>query len=464
MFGRLLWPALLWIVLAAFSVPASADELPTITGPITSQAIGSAERDYPFFASNQPLATHGYVEEEFFVEGRTRRHTSRYPARTFEGGQFQGDDVPFKTRIVVRRPVDRGRSNRVVVVEWNNVSNRFDADNVWLSSWAHLVRSGYTWVGVTAQGYGGAETLSSWNPRRYGSLHIPNDGRMAWEPYALGIFDQVGRLLRSPAGARILGDGSNRTLVAAGQSQSAMWLATYINGGLGRDGPYDGYLLLSAMGMPVRPDTPAPVLRIVPEGDLLRAREAALTPSDTPRYRQWEIAGASHVDRYLRSNREPTELRDLGTSVQAALAPTCTIPSIGTSTPAHLVIAAGLDHLVAWSRGGAAPPVAPRMTRERSPEGPRLARDANGSGLGGIRLPNLDAPTSLEVGANSGPEGCEGQGYSIRFSVEELRARYRSPADRLRRLRRSAMRAARDGFIPKYARSELVATARDDAW
>lgn len=464
MFGRLPWAALLWIVLAAFSVPASAEELPAITGPIASQAIGSAARDYPFFASNQPLATHGYVEEEFFVEGRARRHTSRYPARTFEGGQFQGEAAPFKTRIVVRRPVDRRQSNGAVVVEWNNVSNRFDADNVWFSSWAHLVRSGYTWVGVTAQGHGGAETLSSWSPRRYGDLRILNDGRMAWEPYALGIFDQVGRLLRSPAGARIVGEGSNRTFIAAGQSQSAMWLATYINGGLGRHGPYDAYLLLSASVMPVRPDAPAPVLRIVPEGDLFRPREAALTPSDTARYRQWEIAGASHVDRYLRSNREPTELRDLGTSVQAALAPTCTIPSIGTSTPAHLVIAAGLDHLVTWSRGGAAPPVAPRMAREQTPEGPRLARDANGAGLGGIRLPNLEAPTSLEVGANSGPEGCEGQGYNIPFTVEELRTRYRSPAERLRKYRRSAERAARAGFIPKYAASELIVTARGEAW
>lgn len=97
------WAILLVLALAAVGFQASAEQLSTVSGPIVSQAIGSAPRDYPFFASNQPLATHGYVEEEFFVEGQARRHTSKYPTRTFEGGQFQDKAAVGSGPILCRR-------------------------------------------------------------------------------------------------------------------------------------------------------------------------------------------------------------------------------------------------------------------------------------------------------------------------------------------------------------------------
>jgi hypothetical protein len=453
-------------VLAAllFSNPAQAVQALTISGPVVASEIpGSPGHDYPFFASNQPLAIRGYVEEEFFVEGNARRHTATYGIRTFDRSELAGQPTRFLTRLVVRRPLDVRRSNGVVLVEWNNVSNRFDSDNVWFSSWEHLVRSGYTWIGVTTQGFGGADALKAWSPERYRTLTIPNDGRMAGEPYSLDIYDQVARALRSPNGSRVLGGLPIQTMIATGQSQGAVWLATYINGGLGEQAPFDGYLLLSAVGMPVTPNPPKPVLKIVPEGDV-RAREAELVSPDTHLFRQWEVAGASHVDRYMRSNREPTELRDLGTSVQAAMAPRCEIVSIGTSTPMHLVIGAGLDHLVRWSNGGAPAPIAPRLTREETADGITLVRDPAGYAEGGIRLPNIVAPIALEVGTNSGDRGCQAQGYSIPFTATALRDQYRSPEERLTLVRTSAQVLARSGFIPAYAVDDLVGALAQDRW
>jgi len=452
------------LIALLFSTPAFAVEEPTISGPvIASEVPGSPGHDYPFFASNQPLASRGYVEEEFFIEGTARRHTTTYGSRTFESSELEGPATRFLTRLVVRRPVDVRRSNGVVLVEWNNVSNHFDSDNVWFSSWEHLVRSGYTWVGVTTQGFGGADALKAWSRKRYDSLTIPNDGRMAAEPYSLDIYDQVARALRSPGGSQVLGGQPIRTLIATGQSQGAVWLATYVNSGLGEQAPFDGYFLLSAVGMPLRPNPPKPVFKIVPEGDV-RGREAGLISPDGPTFRQWEVAGTSHVDRYMRSNREPTELRDLGTSVQAAIAPRCAIASIGTSSPMHLVIASALDHLGQWASGGPPPPIAPRLGRIETASGTELLRDVGGFAEGGIRLPNIAAPVALEVGANSGDNRCQAQGYSIPFTTTGLRERYQSPEERLELFRTTAEGLARSGFIPAYAVEGLVGAAAQDQW
>jgi hypothetical protein len=52
-------------------------------------------------------------------------------------------DHPYKTRIVVRRPADAKRFNGTVLVEWDNVTNGFDAEKVWFFSWEQMVRAGY---------------------------------------------------------------------------------------------------------------------------------------------------------------------------------------------------------------------------------------------------------------------------------------------------------------------------------
>ena len=59
------------------------------------------------------------------------------------------------------------------------------------------------------------------------------------------------------------------------------------------------------------------------------------------------MAGTAHVDHHLRLTREPLELRDLLVSSEANLAPTCTIPTIGSRVPNHYVVAAAIDQLVA---------------------------------------------------------------------------------------------------------------------
>jgi hypothetical protein len=147
--------ALLGAFLGAPAIAAPPN--PVVTGPIPQTVPpGDASRNYIFFSSNHDLAAHGYVEEEFFIQGTANRYTT--PNQTLPDASSTGTIIssgnPYKTRMVVRRPIDPAKFNGVVLVEWYNVTNNFDAENVWFFNWENIMRSGYVWVGVSAQRVG----------------------------------------------------------------------------------------------------------------------------------------------------------------------------------------------------------------------------------------------------------------------------------------------------------------------
>src|SRR5262249_54294298 len=145
---------------------------PTVTGPVAAPGIpGSKGHEYIFFASNHDLASHGYVEEEFFIEGTA----SRYNTSPRETATVVDSGHKYKTRVVVRRPADAKRFNGTVLVEWYNVTNNFDAENVWFFSWEHILRGGYIWVGVSAQRVG-VRALQTFSTARYGAVDVTDNG------------------------------------------------------------------------------------------------------------------------------------------------------------------------------------------------------------------------------------------------------------------------------------------------
>src|SRR5947208_1172579 len=91
------------LVLLVMTATAGAAPNVTVTGPVPSPGIpGAAAHNYTFFSTNHDLATHGYIEEEFFIEGKA----SRYNTPSQATGTIIDSDHPFKTRVVVRRPAD----------------------------------------------------------------------------------------------------------------------------------------------------------------------------------------------------------------------------------------------------------------------------------------------------------------------------------------------------------------------
>ena len=91
----------------------------------------------------------GYREEEFFIEGAAQAFmtdgTWTTPPTPAPNGPYT-----LQTRVIVRRPAAASRFNGTVILEWIRAAAA-DQENDWWWSHDHLMRSGYAYVGVSAQ-------------------------------------------------------------------------------------------------------------------------------------------------------------------------------------------------------------------------------------------------------------------------------------------------------------------------
>ena len=94
----------------------------------------------------------GYEQAEYFISGTASSYRSASPL-TDDGNWSVAPDAsaPYKTRIVVYRPIDPQRFNGTVMVEWLNVSGGLDSGANWTTTHVEQIREGMAWVGVTAQ-------------------------------------------------------------------------------------------------------------------------------------------------------------------------------------------------------------------------------------------------------------------------------------------------------------------------
>src|SRR6266566_2963372 len=123
----------------ANSVPPGFNLIPTPggIGPIPSEDFASPTNNYTFYATDIALASHGYVEEEFYMKGIANAYnapanTPATPPTTL--ATIVTPNIPYKTRITVRRPVDPAKFNGTVLVEWFNVTDNFDGEYFWVQA------------------------------------------------------------------------------------------------------------------------------------------------------------------------------------------------------------------------------------------------------------------------------------------------------------------------------------------
>jgi hypothetical protein len=148
-----------------------------VTGPITT---GNGV-PVIFAHTSYDLAQVGYRQTEFFLSGTATAYAPAGPLTV--DGRWKvrpSSHAPFTTRIVVDRPTAR-RFNGTVVVEWLNVSGGVDASPDWIQMHDELIRSGYAWVGVSAQKVGldalknPSDAAMPGDPVRYAPLQHPGD-------------------------------------------------------------------------------------------------------------------------------------------------------------------------------------------------------------------------------------------------------------------------------------------------
>ncbi|OYX74280.1 MAG: hypothetical protein B7Y81_00575 [Caulobacter sp. 32-67-35] len=438
------------------------------------------------------LADLGYRVEEYFLSGIA----TSYRAIGAQGRDGRWLARPHKTaeyttRMVVVRPERPAAFNGTVVVEWLNVSAGADTAPEWGYTHRELIRGGYGWVGVSVQMAGieggglmafpGMEPLRKADPQRYAPLKHPGDG------FCYDIFTQAAQALRAEP-ERLLGAPSVRTLIAAGESQSAGRLTTYINAIAPLEQAFDGYLVHSRFGgapglgkssmlmslltalrpVHLRTDTTVPVLNFITETDLIMQRFGYLPARqpDHDRLRTWEVAGTAHADTYV-MGASPMDSGTASTEDLArALAPTCnllglTLPGeINAAPQHHYVMMAALSALNRWVTTGEAPPAGTRLTIDGTKPA-RLTLDEVGNAVGGIRSPWMDVPTcklsglaiaKSRMGALFGSTGPLDPG-----SLSRLYPAGR--ADYLAKFRDALASAIAAGFILPADRDEIEALA-----
>jgi hypothetical protein len=432
---------------------------PTVEGPLPGTAPGDPtspdiEDTYPFFSTYVDLEGNGYVEEEFLVSGSADAYSTT--------GELVGEDVPYETRMVVRRPVHQRDFNGTVLVEWQNVSAGYDLDALWQPE--HVMRSGYAWVGVSAQRVG-VDQLREWSPARYGTLDVTGGGRFNADEMSYDIFAQAAKALTTPrrghhpsgsagadadatsatGGGRDGGGGRDEvrpmgrlrvdTVIGTGASQSAGRMTIYYNSVLPQVEPvFDGYGFIVG-NAPTR-EGPEPIFHVLSETDV---RSPVWPRQDSDVYRRWEVAGSAHSGWTGQEYRMPISERDLG----APPSYECESPPFSRVPLAH-VVSAAYDHLVRWVEEGEAPPTAEPL--EFNADGTK-ARDEHGLALGGIRLSQVEVPTALNTGDNAGETFCRLFGTHVPFDEAKLDQLYPDHGRYVSAVARVDHRNVRAGYI-----------------
>jgi Alpha/beta hydrolase domain len=433
------------------------------------------------------LASLGYRAEEFFVSGTASSFapTARWSAAPF-------GEADYTTRIVVLTPTDDAAFNGTAIVEWLNVSGGIDAPAVWFMAHRQIVREGYAYIGVSAQRVGveggvslvGDMSLKTLDPARYSPLSHPGDA------FSFDIYSQIGRLIRHPDGGGVLGELVPKFVLAVGESQSAIFLTTYVNAVDPLAKVYDGFLVHSRFGpaapldgatmlepsqaatLPVvqfRPDLRVPLITVITETDLIGAvlpgYHQARQP-DNEWLRVWEIPGTAHADNYtiqvapIDSGSAPLD------ALVAAYAPTNTLMGqqldycINFAPQHHYVLQAAIAGLHDWARGGQPAPNAPRiMLSEADPT--QLVLDENGLARGGVRTPWVDVPLATTSGVCSEDSLMATLfGSGELFDTDTLRRLYPGgSADYLVRFAQALDQAITSGFVVGADRQEILELA-----
>ena len=413
---------------------------PTVVGPIPN-SVGIY--GHPTHDSSFSLEPYGYVEEEYFLSGT---------ARTFTGEPRSAD---YTTRIIVRRPASAKRFNGTVIVEWLNVTAQFEQPPDWYWSHPMILREGFAYVLLSAQAAGhccAPLTLKVMDPPRYAPLSHPGDD------FSFDILSQTVQALKHPQIVDPLGGLPVQRVLAAGHSQSASRLFTYVNTVHPHARLIDGFYLDAGGSKTWPAPPPVPVIQVFEEFGF-----SPTAPNISHNYRLWEVAGAAHADYWVLRHAFDAGDRTLvpqqpqygegweeaehevagnyGYDIEAREL-VCTYG--GNMFPKRYAVDAALYRLDQWVRNGVPAPKVPRAQFD----GGQIARDEHGNALGGLRLPPIDVPVARYVGASCGLFG-----NTVPFDPATLHDLYPTHQDYVKKMRAATRKAVAAGvLLPEDAR------------
>jgi hypothetical protein len=401
------------------------------------------------------LGSVGYSVHEHLVKGAATSYAAA--GALDDDGRWEvkeAGNADFTTRCVIYCPSNPAHANGTVIVEWLNVTGGLDIPALWMPTHRHLVREGFTWVGISAQlvGVEGGGMMPGLGlrqsaPDRYGSLSHPGD------VFSYDIFTQTASAARELLATQY--SLHVEQMLATGASQSAFHLTTYINavhphaqlfdgfliqGRAGAGAPLDGWTLNAADAADmearrsrlrgrqhIRTDAQVPVMVVQSETDVFGTLQylPARQP-DNERFRLWEVAGAAHCDTYFlcaaAHDNGVLSVEELAALINRADSSGMPLEVPMNAGPQmHFVLQRAFDALDRWVRDGTAPPTAERIDTDGDGT---MARDEVGVAAGGVRTPWVDAPYATFSGLGQPGDMTQLFGTTHPIAPEQLTARY----------------------------------------
>jgi hypothetical protein len=362
-----------------------------------------------------------YLTEEFFVSGSI-------------------NEVPYATRILVRRPRDVKAFSGTVVSEALHAGGRslvFEWSRLSILTRNHMfVEIVHSPANITL--------LKNFNAERYASLNIAAGQTNE-------VIAQVGRLIKSKTGPFAPYDIQRITLMGTSASSGTVrtYLGAHPNMRMPDNGPiFDGFLLTSTNGNTPLPVVEVPMIQMPTQTEVVTWAEMGIAyrrpDSDAPgnRFRLYEVAGMPHNN----SRESPGFQND-----------PCTLPV--TDFPAGAYTALALNYLIEWIADGTTPPHASPIAVDQNAanDGSHLALDEFGNARGGIRNIWVDVPVATHGVFGKGKTQaqdrlCQLAGTEVKLPEATLRKLYADQADYVRRADRRLAELIGEGwFLPEYA-------------
>lgn len=471
---------------------ATLDAVPEVVGPIA--VTGDS---YPFSTLSRarvPLdvAERGFVEEEFFLSGTAALYDNPDGAL-----RVVDEDVPYTNHILVRRPASKADSSGVVLVDILNASNGFPGEDHLRRMWDWALEEGHTIIGVTSKPIQ-VDALKNFDPERYADLSWdvedverepiiadPEDPA-AFNPFmvvpgaeeglAWDIITQVGTLLESKDGRSVLGGQKAKTVLLMGQSQSGIYLNTYVSNfheavTEANNGPvFDGYLntVGAVLERPLRqgakdglvtvpgsePALDVPFITVTSEGDAGLFGAPTLAQKALPgNRRHWQVPGTPHTD--LLSPVIPAD----GEILKAGRLPNTAVHDAAfrdalNPYPLEPTVIAATEALIGWSKSKK--DAAPSQWFDQTDGA--LARNADGNAAGGIRYGLIEHPLGQYLGA-AAPGAVYGSTDLI--SAGEFAGTYGTRADYLALIGEVDAAQIEQGYLTAWGAEYFAGVAND---
>jgi hypothetical protein len=391
------------------------------------------------------LAPLGYVEEEFLVRGTATEWSYDSAGAAIP----RTHDVPYCTRVLLRRPADPARFSGVIQVE--PLHPDLDSGLTWRALHPWITRTGAAWAGLTEI----ADNLLGGLPGR------PSMYLSGWS--ITGSFCRV-----------FLGDGFHeRYRLDDGQPVFDGYVVAISSGGAGPS----GYAPISSGTEPPGPDDPrrttgphdVPVIELLSEYESETHARHLRPDSDAPadRYRLYQVAGTSHINHDVEAvltNTEQCRARGLPTSEVA-------INETRSDARLDFVARAVFALLDRWVARGEAPPHVVPFGFAPEPDAPGatqpgarpLLRDSLGNVRGVHATPAADARPSPSFPQFSAALRAALVGYLDLLDAGQLRELYGSRQNYLARYQASCTRLVGEGLLLQpEARTLLQQAAERD--